>query len=299
MDDASMTAKVSAFARAYHSEHNATKVFDDSLAHALLGDDAYKSIAANMSQGIRYFNPGFEGTPDEALRWVVDNQLSQTVLERSAFAEGLMQQAVVSGVTQYLIFGAGYDTFAYRRPSWAESLEVFELDRKTMAAEKHRHLTAARLSVSVHTHLVAIDLTSPQWPQGLSANAAYDQSARSFCSLLGLVYYLAADDFSAMLDALTSLLAPESLIVFDYPSRQASDEGKRQEDLAQGACEQMQANYSAYEMESLLEQTGMEVVEHLVPEDITTRFFADYNRANPEHTMVAFPNVNLCCAQVV
>ncbi len=82
-----MTALVSAFSRAYHSIHNTEKVFDDYLAKDILTQSEYEQIASNMSKGIKFFNPSFEGTQDEALRWIVDNQLSPSPLGRAAFAE--------------------------------------------------------------------------------------------------------------------------------------------------------------------------------------------------------------------
>ncbi|NMB97801.1 MAG: class I SAM-dependent methyltransferase, partial [Clostridiaceae bacterium] len=69
MEKRSMTALVSAFSRAYHSSENTVKIFDDYLAKDILTRDEYEQIAVNMAKGIKFFNPSFEGTQDEALRW--------------------------------------------------------------------------------------------------------------------------------------------------------------------------------------------------------------------------------------
>ncbi len=87
MDQKSMTAMASAFARWYHAEHNGVKIFDDTLAGQILSPEEKERIAAAMSGGIGFFRPAFRGTDAEALRWVVDHQLSPPPLGRAAFAE--------------------------------------------------------------------------------------------------------------------------------------------------------------------------------------------------------------------
>ena len=76
MEQKSLTALISAFSRAYHALNNEVTIFNDSLARDLLTDEEFNQIAKNMSDGIGFFNPSFVGEPEQALRWVVDNQLS-------------------------------------------------------------------------------------------------------------------------------------------------------------------------------------------------------------------------------
>ena len=105
MEQKSMTALVSAFARAYHSQNNTVTIFNDSLARQLLGEEQYAGIAKSMEEGISFFNPSFTGTKEEALRWIVDSQLSPSPLGRAAFAEKSLECAVFLGARQYLILG--------------------------------------------------------------------------------------------------------------------------------------------------------------------------------------------------
>ena len=109
-----MTALVSCFARAYHYKNNSTWVFRDSMAGSLLTEEEYYAVSSNMSKGIEYFMPGFEGTDDEALRLIVDSQLAPSVLARSAFCERALRNEIELGCGQYVIFASGYDTFALR-----------------------------------------------------------------------------------------------------------------------------------------------------------------------------------------
>ena len=102
MENTSMTALVSAFARSYHAAHKKTKIFDDPLARQLLSDEESRAIAQNMADGIAFFSPGFCGTQAEALRRIMDCHLSPTPLGRAEFAERALHTAVRCGARQYL-----------------------------------------------------------------------------------------------------------------------------------------------------------------------------------------------------
>lgn len=128
-----MTAKVSCFARAYHYKNNRIRIFEDSAAEMLLGSD-YEQVASNMAEGIHFFFPEFHGTKEEGLRMIVDKQLSPSVLARSAFCEDKLKNEMEQGCRQYVLFAAGYDTFALRNED--STLSIYELDLPEMLADK-------------------------------------------------------------------------------------------------------------------------------------------------------------------
>ena len=82
----SMTALVSAFARAYHAGRKGAKIFEDRYARRLLSDEEYGQIGAHMAAGVSFFDPAFQGDADTALRRVMDGYLSPTPLARATFA---------------------------------------------------------------------------------------------------------------------------------------------------------------------------------------------------------------------
>ena len=301
MNHASMTALISLFARAYHAEHYDVKIFDDSLARALLSDEEYQKISDSMSGGISFFNPDFQGTDAEALRWVVDNQLSPSPLGRAAFAEQALQTAVSIGARQYLILGAGFDTFAYRRPAWALALQVFEIDQAATAEDKKKRLQRAGIAVPDRTQFIHTDFTQPQWQASLLETPSFECGRISFCSLLGVVYYLSAHTFEALIATLASLVPKGSSLVFDYPDKNsdtghAGTRAKKQLQLADAAQEAMQASYSCADMDKILSAHGFLVYEHLTPPEITRQYFEAFNCAQPMHPIRAFDNVNYCLA---
>ena len=293
------TAIVSAFARAYHSENNAVKVFDDSLARSLLSNEEYSAIGANMAKGIGFFNPRFEGGESEALRWIVNNQLSPSPLGRAAFAEKSLKTAVRIGARQYLIFAAGYDTFACRQPEWAKKLEIFELDLPETAADKRERLKKVGVESQKNVHYIDADFTNRKWMNSLLQSGFFTEKI-SFCSLLGISYYLPEDAFTNLIASIGELVPSGSTVVFDYPdelsyTNEAGERAQKQKILAGAANEAMLASYSYSKMEKLLSDCGFLIYEHLTPDEITQQYFALYNAAH-EEKMTAFDNVNYCLA---
>ena len=193
MKQESMTALVSAFARASHAAYNSgaeqIKVFYDPVARLLFTQEEYQQICRAMADGIGYFCPDFTGSREEALRWIVDRHLSPP-LGRAAFAEGALETAVRTGTRQYLILGAGYDTFAYRQPDWAQSLQIFELDRPATIADKKRRLKQGGIPIPPNVEWTAAELTDSTWSGSLQTGGRFQTDKLSLCSLLGLSYYL-------------------------------------------------------------------------------------------------------------
>lgn len=301
MKQTSMTALICAFARAYHSEHNEVKIFDDTKASLLLRSKESDQIAKSLSDGIAFFNPNFTGTQEAAIRWIVDQQLSPLPLGRAAFAEQALQRAVSIGARQYCIVGAGYDTFAYRQPAWAKNLSIFEMDHPATAKDKQDRLKESALPIPNNVHFISADLSKELWHVSLTQNPLFDVRQVSVCSILGLVYYLSKQTFAELLSILSSLFPKGSSLVFDYPdedhdTERAGERAKKQVMLAGGAKETMLSSYSYRDIEDLLSEHGFLIYEHLTPTDMTQQYFKTYNQANPDHPMTGFDNVNYCLA---
>ena len=301
MEQKSMTALVSAFARWYHSEHNDIKIFNDCLAGKILTDEEKRRISFSMSNGIGFFNPTFKGTNKEALRWIVDNQLSPTTLGRAAWAEKALQTAVKVGTAQYLIIAAGYDTFAYRQPSWARGLNIFELDYPVMSEDKKKRVQKICGEMPENLTFIPIDLTIESLSKKICSCDIYDKDKISFCSLLGISYYLSKNDFRTLLQNIASSVVNGSAIVFDYPdeytyTEYAGECVKKTSMMASGAKEEMLASYSYEQIEQLLSDCGFLIYEHLTPKEITEQYFSEYNTANPKHLMTALDNTDYCLA---
>lgn len=278
-----MTAKVSCFARAYHYKNNRIRIFEDSAAEMLLGSD-YEQVASNMAERIHFFFPEFHGTKEEGLRMIVDKQLSPSVLARSAFCEDKLKNEIEQGCRQYVLFAAGYDTFALRNED--STLSIYELDLPEMLADKTERIKKAEMkSDAVY---VPCNLAEMTWKEHL-LQAGYQEEEKSFGSLLGISYYLKKEEFLQLLQSIGEIMAAGSSICFDYPSKDESQETRTNQKLASAAGEQMKALYSEQELKMLLENCGFEISEHIDCEEMTKQYFEAYNCHEPIHPMQA-PN---------
>lgn len=301
MDQKSMTALVSAFSRGYHAANNEVKIFDDVLAFGILTEEEKRQIALSMSGGIKFFNPAFCGTQEQALRWIVDNQLSPLPLGRAAWAEKAVETAVRIGAAQYLIIAAGCDTFAYRQPEWAKKLKIFELDHPYMSADKQKRVQRINAGKPENLYYIPVDLAEDSLCDKLRACTSYDNTKLSFCSLLGISYYISKDTFGKLIADIADSVPDGSTVVFDYFdefafTEQAGERAKKQLMLADGAGETMLAGYSYAEMTRLLSGRGFLIYGHLTPAEITEQYFYDYNKANPGNIITGFDNANYCLA---
>ena len=265
-----MTALVSLFARAYHQKNKNIKIFDDPLSTKLITKKEYEMIGLNMSQGISFFNPTFKGSKEEALKWIVDHQLSPSVLLRSAFCKEAIEEMKEKGCQQYLDFASGYDSFAYY---YQNQMHVFEIDKKEVIEDKRQRCKDVDIE---NIQFLSIDLSQENWINTL-LQSDYQEDQLSISSMLGLSYYLTKDEFKKMLKQLSKYLLKGSRLVFDYPSIQESKETKINEMLAKEADESMKAKYSFAELKEILNQCHLTIIQHENYQTMTEKYISNYN----------------------
>lgn len=273
-----MTALMSAFARAYHTENDEITMYSDPLARRILGEDDYKAIGESIIGGIKFFEPNFSGTREAALRAAVERHLAPGVTARSTFAENALRTEVKLGTEQYIILGAGLDTFAYRRPEWAAGLEIFEIDTPQMTDAKLARLRRAGIS-DCNTHHIAADLSKADWIEALLGEPSFSAGKKGFFSALGLTFYIEKEDFYALLSDIAGRMPLGSAVVFDYA---AADSGYHSEKsaLATAAGERMSKAYSIEELELSVPKCGFQIYENIGAHEINSAYFREFERIN-------------------
>jgi methyltransferase (TIGR00027 family) len=231
-----------------------------------------------MTQGIQYFAPGFRGTQEEALRFIVNHQLAPSVLARSAFCERAIDNAVRLGCRQIVIYACGYDTFSLRTHN--QSLTVYELDRPEMIADRWKRIARTDLEPACHVEDIGCDLSRSAWKERL-IEAGFDVERPSFSSLLGIGYYLTEDEFEKLIAGIASLSCEGASICLDYPINEEGRESARNRELAAAAGEAMKARYSYGEMEALLSRAGFLIYDHMDADEATEAFFKDSDMTAP------------------
>lgn len=279
----SLTAIVNAVMRAHHATHDAPKIFDDFLAAALFTPDERAGLEAHLVTALPVFDPAAAGqalSPGVALARSMRAQSAPILLARARYAEDRLEDELARGAAQYVVLGAGLDTFAFRRPELVERLHVFEVDHPVAQADKRRRIARAGWQVPDRLHFVALDFVTGDLAAALSG-AGFDPARRTVFSWMGVTYYLARDTLFGTLRGLATLGAPDSLVVFDYLDRDAFDDGKasfylrRTREIVARIGEPMQTGLAPETLAAELRVAGLALVEQLAPAELQARYFAD------------------------
>ena len=294
---ASITALMSAFGRAFHAENEEHPVFADHLAKELMTAEEYAAVQGYVLSGAQFFEPEIDlatQEPKELVRKLVNTHIAPSPLCRAAYTEQALKTAVVTGTKQYVILGAGLDTFAFREPEFLSKYKVFEVDHPMTQADKRERIARAGWTIPDDLAFVPADFAKDSLTKRLTA-AGFDPSVKSFFSWLGVTYYLSAEAIDTMLSALSSICADGSTLVFDYPDENFFDAPERRVQntimMAKAGGEPMQSAFSYGELEKLLEKHGFLIYQLLTPDDIQ-RDIIDSAGAD----LKAFEHVNYCLA---
>jgi len=198
-DEASNTMQGPARLRAAHQvlDHD-PKIHVDPIAVGLTPESSVDSILAA--------EPSIRSRPNTLLR-------SAFVL-RARYAEDCLAQAARAGVSQYVILGAGLDTFAYRQPDYARAMRIFEADHPTTLVWKRACLARRGLVPPANLAYVAVDFERDRVAERLAAQG-FDASEPAFFSWLGVVQYLSDPAIEATLRFIAGL-APGSAVALSF-----------------------------------------------------------------------------------
>jgi methyltransferase (TIGR00027 family) len=252
--------------RAAHQILDHPQILADPVVLRLLGAERERALRGNLQ--------AFE-RPD--LR-----RLRASMAVRSRFAEDNLGEAVRRGVRQYVILGAGLDTFAYRNPFPPSTLHVYEVDHPDTQGGKRQRLRAAGIEIPASLTFVPIDFEQQPLAEAL-AGSGLDTAQPAFLSWLGVTMYLSQE---AVMRTLTwvSSLAPGSEIVFEYmpaPDSLPARSRLAVSALAERAAavgEPWLAYFDPAELQRALDQLGFAPVEDFGPDQA----FERYCRGRPD-----------------
>jgi methyltransferase (TIGR00027 family) len=194
----SRTAMRVAMRRAAHQLRDRPLVLDDPIALRIIGSEAEEALRNAAHKERRIYA-----------------RVARTIMAvRSRFAEDELARSPGRGVHQYVLLGAGLDTFAYRDPHPTGTLRVFEVDHPATQAWKQGKLAKADIRIPDSVTYAAVDFERQTLAEGLSA-AGFDPSVPTFFTWLGVTMYLTAEAIDSTLDFVASM-PKGSGIVFDY-----------------------------------------------------------------------------------
>ena len=211
------------------------------------------------------------------------------VVLRTRFAEERLKEAIQLGVRQYVILGAGFETFAYRQPAWATGLRVFEVDQPGTQAAKRKRLMAAGIAVPGNVTYVPVDFEAESLADGLRRGGVQlDQPA--FVAWLGVTMYLTEPAIDAVLRTVTAL-PPSTEITFTFaqPPQRESDmrRGPSPAERAAAVGEPWVTFFEPDALERKLMTLGFSTVRFLEPAEASARYFQNRADSLPAPTLTS------------
>jgi methyltransferase (TIGR00027 family) len=257
---ASKTALGVAIRRAAHQLADKPPVLDDPIALRLVGE-GYPRL---MERALHPVGRDFRGF----------------MAARSRYAEDRLAEAVAQGVSQYVVLGAGLDTFAYRNPFPA--LRVFEVDFPATQVWKRTMLEQSAIVLPSNLVFVALDFEHQTLADGLT-QAGVDFQKPAFFGWLGVVPYLTLDAFRSTVSVVAQMPAG-SAVTFDYAvdpetlspiGRVAFD---RLAERVAAAGEPFRLFFTPQNLEGELRRAGFRRIEQVGSAELNELYFS--NRAD-------------------
>jgi methyltransferase (TIGR00027 family) len=201
------------------------------------------------------------------------------IVARARFIEDLVVEQAGRGIGQYVVLGAGLDTFAQRRPEVASRLHVFEVDRPGPSEWKRRRLAELGYGVPSFLRLLPVDFEAgASWWERL-VGAGFDRSQPAVVASTGVSMYLTLDATAATLRQIAALAGGSTLaMTFMLPIDLLEPEDRRWFEWAKksaaAAGTPFAAVFAPAEMLALAREAGFRDVQHVAGTSFAERYFA-------------------------
>jgi methyltransferase (TIGR00027 family) len=271
----SFTAIASAILRAAHLLwDDSPKIFEDTLALRLSGCESESALRVQLdrleAEAARGASLAFARTLLRSIR--------ASLIMRSRYLEDEVEQEIRRGVSQYVILGAGLDSFAYRRPDLAKVLHVFEVDHPATQAWKQSRLQEASIEMPLNVTFVPVDFEKQSLIDSLRMSG-YRTDTPGLFSWLGVTVYLTPDAIFSTLRTIAAL-APGTEIVFHYTILKELVDEETQRLLAvvmawtAARGEPYQSFFEPVKLAEQVRKLGFAEVSDLGPEEAEARYFS-------------------------
>ncbi|MEN6389153.1 MAG: class I SAM-dependent methyltransferase [Syntrophomonas sp.] len=297
------TAIKTACWRAYHSHIDNPKIFNDFLAYDLVGESEYEAFKTMYVSIFKTLAPPeyvSSFADDAAILKLMMQSLAAPalVLSRARYSEDKLLDALRQGVGQYVILGAGMDTFAFRHPEVMEDLKVFEIDHPATQEFKRLRINELGWKYPSHLHLIPADFSKDNISEAL-ARSSYNKDCLSFFNWLGVTCYLPYDVVFAVLRTISESAPAGSRLVFDYLdtdlsiSEKAAPRSQEILMMAEQAGERIITFFNPETLADDLDNVGFRLEENLNPSEINQLYF----NQRPDN-YYACENAHFACAVV-
>lgn len=300
MEGPSRTAILVAAARGMHAEMAEQPLVEDALSAELCSEEELTRMTelasdVAISDGEGHGLDGPDSLQEVWKTYFRDAAFAASSVVRNRYAEDCLDASITErGIDQYVIVGAGLDTFAWRRPELTESLTIFELDLPVSQRYKRERLDAAGLAVPDSVRFVPVDLAAEPVSAAL-ADTTFDETSPAFYSWLGVTPYLSSGAIFDTLRSIADASAAGSEVVFDFVDERGCNPEtttpriRRMLRMVDELGEPFSDGLALAGLEDELEGMGFELLERLDPAEQRRRYFdgqPDYFRPTEHYHFV-------------
>ena len=253
--------------RALHAKFAQPPILDDFWAIELLGEESRARVERASAPGEVEVTPGFDASRIFALG-----------IASLRYAEDEVERCVDRGIGQYLILGAGFDTFALRRDDLVGDLDVYEVDHPDVQSLKRARVEAARRTVVRVPTFVPVDFERTSFQAGVE-KSGFDTQRPAVLSWLNTIPYLTEEATVSTLREISGVLAAGSRIVLNYGADVPLTPDQIEffstlQQVVTAAGEPTRSRWAPDAFAQMLTGLGFEIVDHATERDLTRRYFA-------------------------
>jgi methyltransferase (TIGR00027 family) len=280
----SRTALATSLMRAAHTRLDPDPLINDPWGDRLVPDSARDMFRlAALARMDASGRKAAMASPDSILdEWLRSSRAYANVITRTRFAEDALQAAVLKGVRQYVLIGAGFDSFSLRHPAYAADLEIFEIDSPATQNLKIERIEACGLTLADSVHFIAADLSLETVAAAL-ARSAFRSSEMTFFSWLGVTMYLSREANLATLRSIASCAPGLSELVFTYfDARLLDDQSESFRDMQQRVAalgEPFLSGFDPATLGQVLKDCGLQLLEDLNGSAVAAKYHRDGENA--------------------
>ncbi len=208
--------------------------------------------------------------------------LRASIVARARFIEDIAKEQIAKGVKQYVLLGAGLDSFAQRNTAISSQIDIYEIDQPDTLNWKQEKLIENGYKIPNNLHFVPVNFETSSWSEELTNNG-FDIKQTTFVSCTGVTLYLTKEAITDTLKKLTSLASGSTIAISFYlPIEQLEGEDKNLMEMSiKGAAASGTPFVSFFtfeEISKLAERIGMKEIQTVSTKDMTDRYFK--NRAD-------------------
>jgi methyltransferase (TIGR00027 family) len=251
---ASRTALATSLMRAVHIRSDPSPLIDDPWGDRLVPESVRREVLdANLRRSPAYEN----------------------VIIRTRYTEDALKSAVERGVSQYVLLGAGFDSFFLRRPEFAANLEIFEIDHPATQGLKRQRIAELGISLPDSVHFIASDLSAESVDAALS-RSSFRADKASFFSWLGVTMYLTSEANRATLQSIARCALAGSELALTYVDEKLLDSRSEKFQALQKRVtaigEPFLSGFDPGAFGATLRACGLELIEDLAADTVAARY---------------------------